>query len=465
MKYQWLNLSLAIKCLLSGALSCVTAPLAVAAEQLVSDASIKIQKDLTSRHHLKNGMSVIVRQIPDSDIVQLGVTFSSGLKDLSPGRKVLNEWLWTALPMAGKGYPKRKVYQLTEQYSLDLACSGGIEYAACGLGTLNEYWPKALPLMAALLTEPSFTPEDVALTRERIEAELKDTPSNPGSYVNEIVNSIFYRPGHPYRLNHDEALKELDGLGRDDLIKLHKEILTADKLHIVVVTSMPAAKVVADLNQAFGGVKASNAPVVEVTAPEFDAAKAYAFYDRELPTAYIRMKMNAPGIHDEDSVAMRLLYEILSEELGEEIRTKRSLSYAVHAFLIEYNIGVGVINVSTSKPEATLAAIQDVLSTVKSKTYSDEELAEFKRGFATSYYLTQETHASLAGALAASEVFYGDFNEYYDMPRRLDKVTPADIKRLANKWLSNLRIGVIAGRQQFKDEWALDLIKQTAAKD
>ena len=51
------------------------------------------------------------------------------------------------------------------------------------------------------------------------------------------------------------------------------------------------------------------------------------------------------------------------------------------------------------------------------------------------------------------------------MPRRLDKVTPADIKRLANKWLSNLRIGVIAGRQQFKDEWALDLIKQTAAKD
>jgi len=124
-----------------------------------------------------------------------------------------------------------------------------------------------------------------------------------------------------------------------------------------------------------------------------------------------------------------------------------------------------VINVSTSKPEATLAAIQDVLSTVKSKTYSDEELGEFKRGFATSYYLTQETHASLAGALAASEVFYGDFNEYYDMPRRLDKVTPADIKRLANKWLSNLRIGVIAGRQQFKDEWALDLIKQTAAKD
>jgi predicted Zn-dependent peptidase len=222
--------------------------------------------------------------------------------------------------------------------------------------------------------------------------------------------------------------------------------------------------VLSDLNHAFGLVKAGPTPKTEPQSPVFDSNKAYAFFDRDLPTAYIRIKLNAPGINDKDAVATRLLYEILSEELGDEIRTKRSLSYAVHSFAIQYTLGVGVISASTSKPEQTLAAIKDVLAEIKAKTYSEEELAEFKHGFATSFYLSQETHASLASSLAAANFFYGNPNEYYDMPRRLEQVSPTDIKRLANLWLSNLRIGVISGRKQFKDEWALDLIKATTVK-
>jgi predicted Zn-dependent peptidase len=179
-----------------------------------------------------------------------------------------------------------------------------------------------------------------------------------------------------------------------------------------------------------------------------------------LPTAYIRIKVNAPSITDQDAVAARLMFEILSEELGDEIRTKRSLSYAVHAFLIEYHVGVGVLNASTSKPKETLVAINDVLQKMKSKDWTNEELAEYKTGFATSFYLTQETHASLASALGSALYFYGDANEHYELPRQLEKVTPADIKRLANRWLSDLRVGIIFGRSEFKDEWAQDLIKK-----
>ncbi len=432
--------------------------------QLVSDESINLQKSMTSKHHLRNGLPVIVRTIPDSDIVQLSVNFASGLKDLPPGRKVLNEWMWGVMPMSARGYPKKKVYDISEKYSFEVSCGGGIEASACAVGTLNEYWSEALQLLAAVVKSPSFTKEDVELTRQRLEAQLKDLPSDPGDYVNEVVNSVFYPVGHPYRLNHDEALSELKRLSQKDLVQFHKEILSPDNMAIVVVTSMPATKVVADLDKAFGDIKLKRVRHVYPKMPLFSSNEAFSISDRELPTAYIRIKFNAPGIRDGSATALRLLFEILSEELGEEIRTKRSLSYAVHAFLIDYSLGIGVINASTSKPEETLKAIAEVVDRVKAKDYSNEELLEYKRGFVTSYYLTQETHAAMAMTLGSSEFFFGDANEYYDLPRQLERVTPAEIKALAHKWLTNFRIGVIAGRKQFKDEWARDLIKSTASK-
>ncbi len=432
------------------------------AVQLVSDDTIKTQKALTSNHKLKNGIPVIVRNIEGSDIVAVNVTWGTGLRDLPPGKKVLNDWYWPTATMSGKDLPKAKVFETMEKYGLEIGCGGGIEASTCSLGTVDDYWQQGLGLFAALITTPGLTDEDLKLTRERLTAQLKNTPSNPESYVNEIINSIFYPPGHPYRLNHDEALAELEKLGRQDLVDFHKQILNASIMQIVVATSMPADKIVADLDKAFGDVPTAKFTPVVPEAPKFDEKNAYTFNDRDLPTAFIRIKTNGPAITDKDAIAAKLLYEILSEELGDEVRTKRSLSYAVHSFILQYSLGVGVISASTSKPKETLEAIQHVLETMKGKTYTDDELEIFKRSFATSYYLTLETHSSLAGALSTSKLFYGAAEELYDLPRKLDKVTPADIKRLANDLLVDFRVGVIYGRKEFEDAWALDLIKKNA---
>lgn len=432
-----------------------------AAVQLVTDDTIKIQKELTSKHQLKNGVTVIVRNIENSDIVAVNLTFSTGLKDLPVGKKALNEWMWPAMTMGTKAFPKAKVFELTEKYALELGCSGGIEASQCVLGTLNDHWTAALPLFADVVNNPTFADEDAKLTKDRVTAKLKNTPSDPGSYINEVINSIYYPAGHPYRLQHDEALKELEKLTPKDLADYHKTLMNSDLMSLVVVTSMPAAKVVADLDAAFGGIPKGSFHKVEPESPKFVEDKAFNFYARDLPTAYIRIKLNAPPVGDKDAVGTRLMYEIFSEMLGEEIRTKRSLSYAVHSFVIQYSLGIGVISASTAKPQETIAAIYDVLQQIKTKTFTEEELNEYKNAFATGYFLTLETHSGLAGALASSQTFFGTTDELYDMPRKLDKVTAEDVKRLAIAQLADLRVGVIFGRKDFKDEWATELIKKT----
>lgn len=433
------------------------------ATSLVSNETIATQKKLTSVHKLKNGIPVYVRTIKDSDIMSVVVSYKFGLKDLPSGKKALNDWFWAAKGMATKSFPKEALFSLKEKYGLGVSCSGGIEFSSCELDAIDDYWDKGLEALKSVVKEPAFTDEDVALTKDRLVAKLKNTPTDPGSYSNEIINEIFYPVGHPYRLNHDEALKELDALKKDDLIKLQNAITGANALSIVVVTSMSADKVVKDLNTAFGDIGNVKLDPVAVTPPKFNSKKSYNFFDRELPTAYIRMKFNAPGAKDKDQIGARLLFEILSEELGEEVRTKRSLSYSVGSAVLPYDIGIGIIAASTSKPKETLEAIHDVIKTVKNKKYTAEEIREYKNVFATNYFLTQETHASLSDAIASSVDYYGNTNALYEMPKKLDQITAADIHRLANKYLNDFRVGVIYGRADFKDEWATNFVKEHLA--
>jgi len=440
------------------------ASLHAAPKSIVSDESIAKQKALTKSHKLSNGIQVTTRSIPGSDILALAISFEGGQRDIPTGRKSLNRWAFGAMPMAAAGYPRAKVHELTEKYSLAMTCGGGIEYSNCSISTVSEYWSIALPLLTAIVTKPEFAEADINLVKDRMKAQLRNTTQEPEQYVNEVVNRIYYPAGHPYRLNHDESLAELEKLSRTDLVDFHKNTLNASRMRIVVVSSMPEKKLLADLEKAFGKIKSSKAETIPALDAAFSIDQSYAFEDRDIPTAYIRAKFDAPSVTSKDAVASRLMFEILSEELGDEIRTKRSLSYSVYSFGLQYSKGIGAIGASTSKPEETLSAMNDVIKKMKTHSFSEDDINQHKNGFSTAYYLTQETHASLAEALLGSLNYYGNTDYLYELPRALDKVNAAEIKRLANQILVNMRVGVIFPRSKFKDEWAKNLISQNLAK-
>jgi predicted Zn-dependent peptidase len=431
---------------------------------LVTEESIQRQKALTGTFKLKNGIPVIIRR-EASELFHAVVQFNRGLKDFPTGKKSLNDFIFSALPMASKKYSKDDVFKITSKYDLDLTCVGGIEISYCSLDTVNEAIGESLPLLASLVKEPLFSEEDVKLVKDRLVARLKNTPSEPNTYVNDVVNSVFYPKGYPYRLNHDEALAELGSLGRGDIVEFYyRDLLNAANMTVVVVSSLPSDQILSQLDNLFGDIPVKQSSPTSISPPEFNPQKAYEFIDRDVPTAFIRMKFNAPDVKDRDANASQLFYEILSKELAEEIRTKRSLSYAVHAMTIQYSVGIGILSVSTSKPKETFEAIEHVVAGMKSRQLSNDELDEYRNIFATSYYLTQETDSSMALSLSRAYRYFGDANQAYELPRQLAAVKPDDIKRLAQILLVNPRIGVIFKKDQFKDNWATDFIKKNQKK-
>lgn len=428
--------------------------------RLVSQKTITTQNKLTSSFKLKNGIPVIYRQIAGSDILQINYAFARGLKDLKGPKRVTDGIMFDAMASGAKGWPKEKLYATLEKFSGAVSCGNGIERGSCSLVTINSYSKKLMPLYAAVILQPTFVAKDVNNLVAQAIAGIRQQTQNPGSFVNEVVNRVFYPPGHPYRLDTEYKLKILPTIKPADLKAQHKPLLNASLHRITAVGSLPAGELKGMLNRHFGHLKGTPVAAKPVPEPVFDQKRTFELENRKIPTAYMSIKMNAPAISAKDYLDARLMFHILSEELGEEIRTKRSLSYSIYAYMINYSVGIGVIGATTSKPKETLEAIHQVLHKIKSRTYSKKEIEDYKTVFATRYFLTLEEHSSLAGALSRTGHYFGDAGHLYRMPRDLEAINPARIQSAARRYLRDFRVGVIFSKDKFKQKWADDLVKR-----
>ncbi len=374
---------------------------------LVPAESIAVQKRLTEVSYLDNGIPVIIRNIPSSELVQLLVTFDRGTSSFPSGHKSVLNLLMNTMTMEAKGFKKERVYELTEKFALSLGCSAGIEMSSCSLGTINDHWSEVLPLFAALLNQPTLTGENLELQRQRELSAVQSQLQDPEGYSNDLVNQIYYPTGHPYFDSIETSLREIPKITQAEVATAHQQLMRSNGIQITVASSLDRSLVMKDLNASFAHVPKFELPTVVVSQPKFRADQSMRFASREIPTAYLRIKFNGFEKAHPDEVAIDLMMKIFDDQLSEEIRTKRSLSYSIYAFMIQHRIGIGMIGASTSNPKETLEAVTAVVEHMKSTLMSKKDLEEHKTVYVTNYLLAQETHSSLASALASSYFYRG----------------------------------------------------------
>lgn len=425
------------------------------AANLVRPETVALQKKETRTVVLKSGVTLITRQVPGSGIVSVAVGFTAGSAYLAPEKRLVNELTFATMAKAARGYSKSKVNSLTEKYSIGIGCGGGIEFSRCSLTSLSSYWKTAWPLFAAVIKKPLFQKADLDLHMERVTASYRAMSEDPGSWSNDVVNRIYYPKGHPYRMLRDETLAALPTITRQDIVQYHKSVLAGPPPVIVVVSDLPDEVIIRDVERYFGRwtTKKTTIPQLDLKIPDVDSAIPYAIESRDIPTAYMRLKFPAVGANEPDSTASRLMFEILNEKLWDEVRTRRSLSYGVGAGQIQYQAGIGFISVSTSKPKETLDAMASVIKKLKTQSLPQKEVDRFKVVFSTSYFMTQETHGGIAGALLGVHNYYGSVDRLYDLPAELEKVSPDDVRRVANRVLRDMRLGVVYSEKAFEPEW------------
>ena len=106
-------------------------------------------------------------------------------------------------------------------------------------------------------------------------------------------------------------------------------------------------------------------------------------------------------------------------------------------------VNYGFLYVTTVDPNQSVKVMLDQVNLLRTQTVTDEFISGMAGQFVTQYYTDQQTNAAQAAELARYELLGGGWKRSFEFLDRMTAVTPADVRRVSEKYLKNFRFVVV----------------------
>jgi predicted Zn-dependent peptidase len=311
------------------------------------------------------------------------------------------------------------------------------------------HFERSWQIFTDVVLRPSFTKEDVALVQQRQVVSLSDDTDNPDVYLQKLQERVAYA-GHPYLNNTSGTPESVGKLTPEDLRRYHTKLMETSRLLLVIVGDLNPSDVKDLVTGSFGKLPRGTYKSEAMPQLAFDKSSV-EITPRELPTNYVQGLFTAPSLTSPDIYAMRIASSLLRDRVFEEVRVKRNLSYAPDAFLRTQAANVGGLYVTAVDANQSIRLMLNEIARLQNEPVSGDDIHAVIAQYLTTYYLGQETNAAQAGELAQYELIGGGWRNSVSFLERLTAVTPADIQRVSQKYMKNIRF-VVLGNPKSVDE-------------
>jgi len=300
-----------------------------------------------------------------------------------------------------------------------------------------------LELWAYLESERFLHPVFREFYKERdvvMEERRMRTESAPiGRLLEQFVSTAFL--AHPYHNGVIGWPSDLNSFSATDAAAFFKKYYVPSNLVVAVVGDVKAADTMPLLEKYFGRLPKAPAPEpLRTIEPQQKAERTVVLHESAQPV-YLE-GYHRPAITDPDDAVYDVMEVILSE--GRTSRMYRSLvrdkKIAVNAAGGSGLPGNKYPSLFTffafttpghTGPEVR-AAIEEQLTRMKNEDVSAEDLQSVKTRVKAGLLRQLESNQQLALQLAVTQTLFGDWRELFRSVDRIDKVTAADIRRVAN---------------------------------
>jgi zinc protease len=287
----------------------------------------------------------------------------------------------------------------------------------------------ASELLAEILREPAFDPDDVAAESRRMESRIRGLADRPREFsLDRFRREIF--GDHPYGLPRPGDAEALARLDAPSAAAWHSQNLTAGNLVLSVAGDLETAEVTAQLGRLFSSLPAGEA----VSAPPFDPAGLALPREVKVTNEGSQTTTVAGypvgGATADDLHALDLIAYFCQGDGGrfyDEIRSKRGLAYVVHALNVVRMTGGYFLGFSATAHDKAAQAREIFLTEFRrlwEAPPTAEELARTKE-FCLGMRLVRYRRTSLSRALglAAAEILGQGYAFESDYEARLRAVT------------------------------------------
>jgi len=428
--------------LLTGLGQAQTAPPATAPD---FQGVIARQASLVSEFEV-NGLKVLVKRREGSQTVAADLFIRGGAENISATNAGVEAFMLDVATEASANFPRDRMRKETARMGTVIGQGVNYDYSSLSMTATRASFDRSWEIFTDVALRPSFTKEDVALVQTRLLAGLQDDADAPDSYLQRLQERVAY-VGHPY-LNRPEGTAENIGrLTAEDLRAYHQKVMQTSRLLLVIVGDLDAAQLKTRITASFGKLprgdyKTQTPPQLSFTSSSVDVTT------RDLPTNYVQGMFTAPPIISPDIYPMRVAASLLRDRVFEEVRVKRNLSYAPDAFLRNQSANIGGLYVTAVDANQAVRVMLNEITRLQREPIGRDDINAVIAQFLTTYYIGQETNAAQAAELAQYEIIGGGWRNSLVFLEKLRAVTPADVQRVSQKYMRNIRFVVLGNPQQ-----------------
>jgi predicted Zn-dependent peptidase len=388
-----------------------------------------------------NGLKVLLKRREGSLTVAAGLFLRGGATNINAQNAGIETLMLSAATEGSTNFPRERLRNELSRMGSVIGSSSNNDYSVLSLGTTRMHFDRSWQIFADVALRPSFTKEDVALIQERIIVALSDDTDSPDVYLQRLQERVAYT-GHPYLNSTNGTPETVAKLTPADLRSYHTKMMETSRLLLVIVGDLNPAEVRERVAAGFGKLPRGNYKPEAVPQLSFDKSSV-EITPRDLRTNYIQGLFTAPSLTSPDIYAMRVASSLLRDRVFEEVRVKRNLSYAPDAFLRTQAANVGGLYVTSVDANQSVRVMLNEIARLQSEPVSADDIHAVIAQYLTTYYLGQETNAAQAGELAQYELIGGGWRNSISFLERLSAVTPADIQRVSQKYMRNIRFVVL----------------------
>ncbi|HEY7301141.1 MAG TPA: pitrilysin family protein [Xanthobacteraceae bacterium] len=394
---------------------------------------------------LGSGLTVIADAMPHLQTVSLGVWVSSGSRHEQPDEHGISHLLEH---MAFKGTARRTARQIAEEIEAvggDLNAATGIETTAYYARTLAGDVPLALNVLADILSNPAFDPEELQREQNVIVQEIGAAEDAPDDLVFDRLQETAF-PGQPIGrsiLGTRETVRSFD---RRKLAAYLARSYRAPGMVIVAAGAVDHRMLMAEVEHHFASFNGPAAPTPEpasfVGGSHIEA--------RDLEQVHVALAMPGVSQRDPSLFSLQVFTSVLgggmSSRLFQEVREMRGLCYSIYAFHAPYcDIGMFGLYAGTDAadvPELMRVVVDEIANAAE--TINETEIARAKAQMKAGLLMALESSSARAEQLARQMFAWGRPIPLDELVTRIESVTVESVRAAGKALIGRGRPAIAA---------------------
>lgn len=395
---------------------------------------------------LPNGLILLTERMEHVRSVAMGVWVNTGSRYESAEVNGISHFLEH---MVFKGTHTRSAQQIACEVDAiggNLDAFTGKETICFNMKVLDEHLPKASDVLADLVLNPVFAPEEITRERGVVLEEIKMDEDNPDYLVHELFVQKFWG-NHPLGRPILGTSETVESFERDTLVRHYGEHFRAGNMVVSAAGNLEHASFVEQVGRRFEGL-AVGKMTVEQARPQ-PVPQIEARNKKSLEQVQLCLGVPAPPIDSQDRYTILLLNAILgggmSSRLFQTVREQHGLAYSIYSDMAPYH-DTGSLCVYAGTSAANVVQMVELAMAqfrlMKRELVTDEELRRAKDQIKGNLLLSLESSSARMSNLARQQMNFGRFFSFDEILASIEAVTAENIQQAAEQLFCSEKVAV-----------------------